>query len=287
MSMPLVSVLTPSYNQARWLTENIASVEAQTYERIEHIVMDGGSTDESAVILRAAGTSVMWTSERDRGQSHALNKAYELAQGEIIGWLNSDDAYWDRDVVSDVVKYFTTHTEVDVVFGHAAYVNEEGLILHFFRMPPYGKGELLRRYNYIIQPAVFVRRRALGAVLVDESFHFAMDYELWLRLAAKGIKFGRIDRVLAIDRAQPARKSMNILHVLEEDMGRLREKYGVAGSKGSRLLAAAHAVWCRFAGLPLVWKMPERLAFSGRIDGRWSVVKRQCFTRRRNMRVGA
>lgn len=285
MSGPLVSVLTPSYNQARWLGENLHSVACQSYGKIEHVVMDGGSTDGSVGMLEAARPPLTWTSERDRGQSDALNKAFSASSGEIIGWLNSDDAFWDCSVVADVVAFFEDHPKVDVVFGHAAYVNEDGLLLHFFRMPRYGSGSLLRRYNYIIQPSVFIRRRVLAETLVDESFHFAMDYELWLRLAASGVRFSRIDRVLAIDRAQRARKSMNLLDIMESDIERLRAAYGVARSKFSRALTAAHAVWCRFAGVPLAWRLPEQFAFDAKVDGTWAIVKRQCFERRRDMPV--
>lgn len=286
VSQPLVSVLTPSYNQARWLGENLHSVACQTYPRIEHVVMDGGSTDGSDAVLTAANPPVRWASEADRGQSHALNKAFAASSGEIIGWLNSDDAFWDCRVVEDVVAFFEAHPDVDVVYGHSAYVNEDGLLLHFFRVPSYGSGSLLRRYNYIIQPSVFVRRRVVGQSLVDESFHFAMDYELWLRLAAGGAKLARIDRVLAIDRAQRARKSLNLLDVLETDMRRLAVTYGVAQSKSSRMLTAAHAVWSRFAGARLVLRLPREFAFTAQVDSAWKVVWRQCFQRRRDMSVG-
>ena len=286
MSSPLVSVLTPSFNQARWLAENLGSVACQSYPNIEHVVMDGGSSDGSVEMIEEAQPPVIWSSEQDRGQSHALNKAFAASSGEIIGWLNSDDAFWDCDVVRDVVAFFDAHPDVDVIFGHSAYVNENGLLLHFFRVPHYGSGSLLRRYNYVIQPSVFMRRRVLGEVLVDESFHFAMDYELWLRLAAAGAKFARIDRVLAIDRAQRARKSMNLLDVMDADMKRLTGTYGVADSRASRVLTAAHAIWCRFAGVPLVWRLPSTFAFEARLDSRWAVVKRQCFQRRRSMQVG-
>ena len=92
---PLVSILTPSFNQAAWLGDNLRSVACQTYPDIEHVVMDGGSTDGSVDILRAAGDSIVWRSEPDRGQSDAINKAFSLSHGEIIGWINSDDAYFD------------------------------------------------------------------------------------------------------------------------------------------------------------------------------------------------
>jgi glycosyltransferase involved in cell wall biosynthesis len=283
---PLVSVLTPSFNQARWLGDNLHSVGCQTYPLIEHIVMDGGSSDESVAMLERTHHTLTWRSEPDRGQSHALNKAFAASTGEIIGWLNSDDAFWDCGVVDDVARFFATHPAADVVFGHAASVDEEGLVQHFFRVPPRSGGWLLRRYNYLIQPSVFVRRAVLGETLVDETFHFAMDYELWLRLSAAGARFMRIDRVLAIDRVQRERKSRNLLHVLAADSKRLAARYGVATSRGSRMLTAAYAVWCRLCGTPLIWRMPAQLAFGVQIDGLWPLIVRQCFSRRRDMSVG-
>lgn len=283
MNEPLVSVLTPSFQQVLWLGDNLRSVACQTYPRIEHIVMDGGSTDGSEGLLTRAGHGVIWRSEPDCGQSDALNKAFAASSGEIIGWLNSDDAYWDARVIEDVVTYFATHPSADVVYGHAASVNEDGLVLNFFRVPPYRTGRLLKRYDYLFQPAVFVRRRVLGRTLVDETFHFAMDYELWLRLAAARARFVRVDRVLAVDRTQRMRKSMKLLNVLSADMARLAGGYGVATSPASRRLAAAHAVWCRFAGLPLAWRLPPDFAFDARLDGLWRLVARQCLTRRRDM----
>jgi glycosyltransferase involved in cell wall biosynthesis len=283
---PLVSVLTPSFNQARWLGDNLHSVGCQTYPLIEHIVMDGGSSDGSIALLESARDGLTWYSEPDRGQSHALNKALAASTGEIVGWLNSDDAFWDRRVVEDVVEFFAAHPDADVVYGHAASVNEDGLVQHFFRVPPRAGGWLMRRYNYLIQPSVFARRAVLGEMLVDESFHFAMDYELWLRLSATGARFARIDRVLAVDRVQRERKSRNLQHVFVADLKRLAVRYGVATSRGSRVLSAAHAVWCRFCGTPLIRRMPAEFAFRAQIDGRWPIAVRQCLSRRRDMSLG-
>jgi glycosyltransferase involved in cell wall biosynthesis len=128
-SRPLVSVLTPSFNQAAWIGDNLASVACQTYPHIEHIVMDGGSTDGTAELLAAAGPAVHWRSEPDSGQAHAINKAFSESRGEIIGWINSDDAYVDCRVIEDVVSYFERHPRVDVVYGHAAQVAADGAII--------------------------------------------------------------------------------------------------------------------------------------------------------------
>jgi glycosyltransferase involved in cell wall biosynthesis len=280
---PLVSVLTPSFNQARWLEDNLRSVACQTYLRVEHIVMDGGSTDGSRALLEAAGPKVRWKSEPDRGQSHALNKAFADSGGDIIGWVNSDDAYFDSRVVADVVSFFDHNPGVDALYGHAAYVNADGRILHYFWAPPF-RSRMLRLYDYILQPTVFCRRRALGDHLVDESFEFAMDYELWLRLAQRS-RLARFDRVIAIDRVQPKRKTQTLLHVMRSDVQRLALTYGVAVSPSVRLPAAAHHVYCRFRGTGLAVARYGELAFSGRQDARSAVLWRQVASRRTTMPV--
>jgi glycosyltransferase involved in cell wall biosynthesis len=281
---PLVSVLTPSFNQARWLEDNLRSVACQTYPRIEHIVMDGGSNDGSLDLLKMADPKVRWKSEPDRGQSHALNKAFAESGGEIIGWVNSDDAYFDRRVVGDVVRYFDRNPGVDALYGHAAYVNAYGRILHYFWAPPF-RSRMLQLYDYIIQPTIFCRRRALGDHLVDESFEFAMDYELLLRLAQRH-RLARFARVIAIDRAQPERKTRTLLHVMRSDLQRLGVAYDVAVFPSARLPAAAHHVYCRFRGARLAATHHCDLAFSGSQDRRSAVLWRQIASRRSTMPVG-
>ena len=280
---PLVSVLTPSFNQARWLEDNLRSVACQTYPRIEHIAMDGGSNDGSRAVLESAGPRVRWKSEPDRGQSHALNKAFAESHGEIIGWVNSDDAYFDCRVVEDVVRFFDRNPEIDVLYGHAAYVNADGRILHYFWAPSF-HNRLLRLYDYILQPTVFCRRRALGENLADETFEFAMDYELWLRLAQEHT-FARLDRVIAIDRLQPERKSQTLLEVVRNEVRRLAVTYDLNTSSAARTLAAAHHVYCRWRGAPLALTGHSGLAFSGKRDRRLAVLWRQVARRRSTMSV--
>ena len=279
----LVSILTPSFNQARWLEDNLRSVACQSYPNIEHIVMDGGSADGTAALLAGAGPGVRWRSEPDRGQSHALNKAFALSEGEIIGWINSDDAYFDCGAVEEVVDFFVRHPAADVVYGHAAHVNADGRILHYFWAPAFSH-RLLRLYDYLLQPAVFFRRRALGDRLADESFEFAMDYELWLRLA-RGTRFARLNRVITVDRVQPRRKSQKLLGAAESDTRILAERYGVGTSIFARRLASMHHVYCRVRGARLALAAYGPLAFSGKSDSRWAVLRRQVACRRSRMPV--
>jgi glycosyltransferase involved in cell wall biosynthesis len=276
-AQPLVSVLTPSFNQARWLPDNLASVACQTYPNIEHVVMDGGSDDGSVDVLRAAGGSVRWETDPDRGQSHALNKAFAASTGEIVGWINSDDAFYDCQVIEHVVEAFERHPEVDVVYGHAARVDAEGSIVYFMHVPRFSY-ERLKWSCFLVQPAVFLRRSALADGFVDESFHYAMDWELWLRLG-RDHRFMRIDRVLAVDRTQPDRKIKTLGETLEADTKRLAGEYGVGRPWYFRLADSPSAVLGRFSAARFVGSAAGGLAFSGRQDPYGTIMRRQVATR--------
>lgn len=271
---PLVSILTPSFNQAAWLPANLRSVACQTYPRIEHIVADGGSTDGSVDVLRAAGDAITWTSEPDRGQSHAINKAFSASTGDIIGWMNSDDAYFDCDVVADVVAYFVAHPDVDVVYGHGAQVDEDGTIIWMLWVPRFS-ARILNVVNFIGQPVAFIRRSSLTEPMLDESYHFSMDYELWLRLHANGSQFRRIGRITAVDRHQSARKGVTMEDVLHTDIDRLGTTHGRAYPRGKRVLSWGFYTWRRAMGAFLIPKIPRELAFTDVRTSRWAIFRRQ------------
>jgi len=276
---PLVSILTPSFNQATWLGDNLRSVACQTYPHIEHIVMDGGSTDGSVELLRAAGTSVIWESEPDRGQSHAINKAFAASGGDIIGWINSDDAYFDCATVADVVAYFEGHPEVDVVYGHALKTTDDGRAIQVLWAPRYDR-ELLGAVDFITQPAAFIRRRALSEPMLNEEYHFGMDYELWLRLAHQGRRFARIDRVVAIDRHQPERKSSTIKDVYRENLRMLAERYDTRLGPEFERQRTAFYIRQRLAGALVALRMPRDVAFGVPEHPRRGLYRRQLFTRK-------
>ena len=284
--MPLVSVLTPSFGQARWLEDNLRSVEQQTYPAIEHIVADGGSTDGSVDILRKhSRDGLSWVSEPDRGQSDAINRAFARSSGEIIGWLNSDDAYFGPTAVEDAVALFLAHPSVAVVYGHALLVNAEGRVLQTLWAPPFDR-TLLRIHDFIVQPAAFVRRSAVGPELVDPSYDFTMDYELFLRLA-RSRTFKRLDRLVAIDRHHPARKSYTMPETWAADNARLARRYGIARGP---LGGAARKTWkilARMAGAMLIPRaLAEPVAFHAVRDGRRALARRQLLTRRSAMDTG-
>jgi len=274
---PLVSILTPSFNQATWLPDNLRSVACQTYPRVEHIVADGGSIDGSVAVLEAAGDTVSWVSEPDTGQPDAINKAFRQSSGDIIGWINSDDAYFDCRVVADIVAYFVTHPEVDVVFGHLAQIDEHGTIVWLNWVPQFSN-RLLRIVNFIGQPVAFIRRSVLSDPMLDETYHFAMDYELWLRLQAAGRRFHRIGRITAVDRHQATRKSETIQHVLVSDLGRLAQTHGRGYPRGKRALSWGFYTWRRFMGGFLIPRVPRALAFTDARTSRWALLRRQWFS---------
>ena len=276
-----MSVLTPSYQQGRFLGDCIASVRNQTYPEVEQIVCDGGSTDETIDVLRAAPDTVRWVSEPDRGQSHALNKAFEMSRGEIIGWLNSDDAYFDREAVARVVEIFAQRPEVDVVYGHAVLVNADGLILHTMWVPPFDY-RWLRRANFVIQPAAFIRRSALGDRVVDEEFDHSMDRELWLRLGATH-RFARIDAILAIDRHQPNRKVYTRSDLARADEQRLVEVYGIPPNARYRVPRKVVKAASRLCGLRLVRRASRPAAFDGHVDHVLRLMARQVAVSRGSM----
>ena len=277
---PLVSILTPSFEQGAWLPDNLRSVACQTYPRIEHIVMDGGSTDETIAWLESALGSVRWRSERDRGQADAINKAFAASRGDIIGWINSDDAYFDCEVVERVVAYFAANPEIDVVFGHCIQTTADGRIIQVLWAPPFDE-RLMHVVNAYSQPAGFMRRSALSEPMLDDSFHFALDYELWLRLLSQGRRFGRLDRILAIDRHQPERKSSTMKDVNVSDLQRLAEMYAVDVTPGADAERSAFYRKQRLFGAPLIPSIYRgRLAFSAPRDFKRGLWRRQIGSRR-------
>ena len=246
-----VSVVTPSYNQGRWLADNLRSVAAQSYPAIEHVVMDGGSTDESLEILSSASAPVVWESAADKGQSDAINKAFSRSTGEIIGWLNSDDAYFSGDVVARVVRVFEDHPDVGVVYGHTALVNADGTLLHVMWTPSFAQ-TLLRAYNLICQPTVFIRRSVLmRPYLVDPDFDYCMDWELWLHLAAR-TRFHRLDQIVAIDRHHLQRKSLTRLDLAAHDQILIERRYRIPALASNRILSKIVKIGARVAGLSKV-----------------------------------
>jgi glycosyltransferase involved in cell wall biosynthesis len=180
----LVTIVTPSFNQAQFLEAAILSVLNQDYPTIEYFIMDGGSTDGSLEIIKKYAPRLAgWVSEKDQGQTDAINKGFARAHGEILAWLNSDDTY-EPGSVSKAVEYLHDHPEVGLVYGEANFINEQGQIIGRFPAAQTSYQRLKRGYVHIPQQAAFFRANLWHQVgPLDPSFYFAMDYDLWVRLA--------------------------------------------------------------------------------------------------------
>lgn len=184
--LPLVSIITPSFNQAQYLEETIRSVLEQDYPRIEYIIMDGGSTDGSVDIIRKHETRIKaWVSEQDQGQTDAINKGFNRATGDILAWLNSDDTYHPK-AVGEAVKYLMEHPDVAMVYADCNFIDEQGRVIGKFASRQTDYQKLRRGYAHIPQQTMFFRAKYWKEVgPLDPSFYFAMDYDLWVRIAKR------------------------------------------------------------------------------------------------------
>lgn len=184
-ALPLVSIITPSFNQAEFLEETILSVLKQTYPHIEYIIIDGGSTDSSVdVIKKYEGEITAWVSEQDKGQTDAINKGFNRASGEILAWINSDDTYASPQTVAEAVNFLVSNPEVAMVYADCNFIDETGKVIGKFASRQTDYAKLRTGYVHIPQQTMFFRAgywKELGPL--DPSFYFAMDYDLWIRIA--------------------------------------------------------------------------------------------------------
>ena len=181
---PLVSIVTPSFNQAQFIKDTIRSVLSQNYPLIEYIVIDGGSTDGSVELIRKyADRLAFWQSQKDLGQTDAINQGFNRANGEILAWINSDDTYMPN-AIEDAVTYLMENPEVGMVYGDANFIDEKNTIIGKFPAAQTNLKKLHRGFVHIPQQASFFRKTLWKQVgPLDPSFYFAMDYDLWVRLA--------------------------------------------------------------------------------------------------------
>lgn len=226
--LPLVSIITPSLNHARFIEATISSVLAQDYPRIEYIVADGGSTDGTLEILRRYQDRLTWFSEPDRGQSDAINKGFRRAHGNILAWLNSDDTYLPGAVTA-AVNHLIRHPDCAMVYGEGYLIDEAGRAKgRFPATEPFDLWKLVYVTDFILQQTTFFRRDTLEAVgYLDESLNWAMDWDLFIQIG-KRFQVDYLPQYLANLREYQAAKTAS------GGIPRLRELARVMRRHGSR-----------------------------------------------------
>ncbi len=186
MKQPLVTIVTPSYNQGRFIRATIESVLSQDYPHIEYIVMDGGSRDETAAVAAEYSSRLKFISETDLGQSHAINKGFRMAQGEVISWLNSDDTILPG-AVGKAVRTFEARPEVGAVYGEGYLIDYDGTIkCRFPATEPFNLWKLVYLSDYVLQQTLYFRKRVIEELdYIDESLHFGMDWDILIRIGKR------------------------------------------------------------------------------------------------------
>ena len=183
MHRPPVTIVTPSYNQGQYIRKTIESILSQNYPNLEYIIMDGGSTDSTAAIAKDYSSRLTYVSEKDRGQSHAINKGFQMARGEIVAWLNSDDLYLPGSIPK-AVSALQQEPAAGAIYGEGYLIDSEGRIQSRFpHTIPFNLWRLTYLSDYILQQTVFFRKSVLQEVgPLDESLHYTMDWDILIRI---------------------------------------------------------------------------------------------------------
>jgi glycosyltransferase involved in cell wall biosynthesis len=259
---PLVSIITPSYNQVQFLEGTIRSVLGQDYAPIEYILIDGGSTDGSLeIIQRYSGHFSSWVSEIDQGQVDAINKGLRKANGEIVAWINSDDLYM-AGAVREAVKTLQQHPEVGMVYADGIMVDAEGKLLDRHTYRTYDVIDLLC-FEVLLQPTVFMRRDVLQAVgYLSDDYDLILDHELWVRFADHS-PILHVPSFWAVERTHESAKTIAQASAFVHEAEKMIEKAEESHSLGtlitrehSLIYASLHA----FAARRLIDAGEHRLA---------------------------
>lgn len=240
-----ISIITPSYNQGQFIERTLQSVAMQREQlpehvALEHVVFDGGSTDNTVNVLTQFKPTVKWTSEKDRGQTHAVNKGIAATDGDIVGWLNSDDIYYPH-TLKDVLAFFTQNPECNVVYGMADHIDTNDNPFEVYPTEPWDF-ERLQKTCLISQPALFFRRRVFEKYgLLNESLKYCMDYEYWIRLAKQGEKFSYVQTKWAGSRLYADTKTLSSRVAVQAEINDMfKHHFGVVPDH--RIFSYAHTL---------------------------------------------
>ena len=252
---PLVTIVTPSFNQAAYLEETIQSVLAQEYRDIQYILIDGGSMDGSLkVIKKYASRLDYWVSEKDSGQTDALNKGLALTKGKYCGWINADDRL-KPNAVAEAVEYLEKNSHVGMVYGDADFIDAKGSVLGKFAARQTDYAKLLKGYVHIPQQSAFWRASLWWQVgPLNPDVTFAMDYDLWVRLA-KLSKLKYLPKLWAEFRLHQESKTLRNDMRAWEDMLKVHKREG-----GSAFSVIVAKYWLRRLLFPLIRMNRQRMA---------------------------
>ena len=222
-----ISVITPSYNQAKYLEKTILSVIGQNFSELEYIIIDGGSNDGSVEIIKKYEKYLAyWVSERDAGQAAAINKGLKKATGALVGWINSDD-YLAPGCLTEIDAAFKKDETLGIAYGDIRFIDENDMQLRLYSLPGISYEELLNGNPDIAQQGSFYKKSVLDKIgLLDESLRYVMDYDLWLRIG-KVSRITYINAVLAYFRLHRASKTKAEGFAFPSEIIKVREKYGV------------------------------------------------------------
>jgi glycosyltransferase involved in cell wall biosynthesis len=224
-SLPKISIVTPSFEQGRYLERTVQSVLDQNYPNLEYFVKDGGSTDNSCEILKRYENRLSgWISEPDQGQSHAINQAFIHTTGEIMGWINSDDLLLPG-ALNRVADYFNTHPNIDVLYGNRLLIDEADMEIGRWILPGHSD-TALSWADFIPQETLFWRRSMWKKVnsQVDESFRFAMDWDLLIRFREAGARFAHIPYFIGAFRIHEYQKTSAANDIGYKESKRIQER---------------------------------------------------------------
>lgn len=223
---PKISIITPSYNQGQFLEETILSVLNQGYPNLEYIIFDGGSTDESIKILKKYDPYLTyWASEKDKGQTHAINKGFKKATGDLVNWLNSDDMLV-KGALKTLAQVFEKHPGADLFFGDYLAVDHASSLLYKRKSAPYNPLALFWGRQLSSQPAVFFKRNLLDRFgFLNENQQFCMDTEFWIRMAGCGALFHQIKKPIGITRVHGGAKTTLLQDVLKNEHKKIVRRY--------------------------------------------------------------
>jgi len=238
---PKISIVTVSLNQGEYIESNIISVLEQNYPNLEHLIIDGGSTDDTLEILKKYDTKLNWVSEPDNGQSHALNKGFKKATGDIVGWVNSDDKLYPG-ALEKVSSFFVKNPNAVGVVGDLAMINECGEVTEVLKSRSYDFHYLVNKALGITQASTFFNRRVFDEIgYLDESLNFVMDRDLFIRVTSLG-DIIYIPEILAQFRIQPQSKTSLGTHKFCRELVGVRRKYG-ANWVAPGILNDIYVIW--------------------------------------------